>query len=68
MALSLLYICLQHNEEIYIPAPLCAYAALGIATEEPIEKVPLHIYQGPTSVFGIGDVVSTGTAGAVTAR
>ena len=58
MALSLLYICLQHNEEIYIPAPLCAYATLGIATEEPIEKVPLHVYRGPANgIFGIGDTV-----------
>ena len=62
MALLLLYICLQHNESIYVPAPLCAYAALGLVTEEPIENVHLHVYRGPNSVFGIGDAVSTGTA------
>ena len=55
-----------------MPAPLCngvkdAYAALGLAVEEPIEKVPLHVYQGPNGVFGIGDAVSTETSGVVTA-
>ena len=62
MALSLLYICLQHNEEIYVPVSLCAYAAPGLATEEPIEKVSFHVYRGPNGVFGISDAVSTGTA------
>jgi len=71
MALSLLYICLQHNEEICVPAPLRnrvkdAYTALGLAVEEPIEKMALHVYRGPNGVFGIGDAVSTGTTGAVT--
>ena len=46
MALLLRYICLWHNEEIFVPAPLCnevkdAYATLGLAVEEPIEKVAL---------------------------
>jgi len=50
MALLLRYICLWHNEEIFVPAPLCngvkdIYAALGLAVEEPIEKVALHAYQ-----------------------
>ena len=72
MALSLRYICLWHNEEIFVPAPLCngvkdVYAALGLAVEEPIEKVALHVYQGPSSVFGIGDAVSNETSGVVTA-
>ena len=49
MLLSLLYICLQHNEEIFVSAPHCnrvkdVYAALGLAVEEPIEKVSLHVY------------------------
>jgi hypothetical protein len=53
--------------------PLCnrvkdAYAALGLAMEEFIEKVPLHVYQGLNGVFGIVDVVSTETTGAVIAR
>ena len=39
--------------------PLHLYAVLGIATEEPIEKVPLHVYRGPNSIFGTDDVVST---------
>jgi hypothetical protein len=30
--------------------------------------VTLHFYQGPNGVFGIGDVVSTGTAGVVTVK
>ena len=59
MALSLLYICFQHNEEIYVPAPLCAHAALGLAMEELIVKVILHVYRGPNGVFEIGDAVST---------
>jgi len=72
MALSLLYICLRHNEEIFVPAPLRkrvkdAYAALGLAIEEPIAKVTLHVYRGPNGVFGIGDAVSTETSGVVTA-
>ena len=50
MALLLRYIYLWQNEEIFVPAPLCngvkdAYAALGLAAEEPIEKVTLHVYQ-----------------------
>ena len=50
MALSLLYICLQHNEEIYVPAPLRnrvkdTYTALGLAVEEPIQKMTLHDYR-----------------------
>ena len=67
MALSLLYIYLKHDEEIYVHAPLREYAALGLATEEPIEKVPIHVYQGPSGVFGINDAVRTETVGAVTA-
>jgi hypothetical protein len=73
MLLSLLYICIQHNEEIFVPVPLCnrvkdAYAALGLAMKESIENVPLHVYQGPNGVFRIGDVASTETTGAVIAR
>jgi hypothetical protein len=73
MLLSLLYICIQHNEEIFVPAPLYnrvkdAYAALSLTMEEPITKVPLHVYQGSNGVFRIDDVVSTETAGAVIAR
>jgi hypothetical protein len=45
--------------KIFMYTPLHSYAALGLATEEPIEKVPLHVYQGPNGVFGTGDVVST---------
>ena len=50
MALSLLYICLQHNEEIYVPAPLRnrvkdTYTDLGLAVEEPIQKMTLHDYR-----------------------
>ena len=68
LALALLYICLQHNEDIYVPPPLRstvrdAYAALGIDEEEPIQKVPLHVYRGPNGVFGIGDAVDTGAGG-----
>jgi len=56
-----------------VPAPLRkrvkdAYAALGLAIEEPIAKVTLHVYRGPNGVFGIGDAVSTETSGVVTAR
>ena len=73
MHLSLLYICLQHNEEIFVAVPLCnrvkdAYAALVLAMEESIENVPLHVFQGPNGVFRIGDVASTETTGAVIAR
>ena len=53
--------------------PLCnrvkdAYAALGLAVEEPIEDMPLHVYWVPNGVFRIGDAVSTETTGAVTAE
>jgi hypothetical protein len=58
MALSLLYIYLQHNVDIYV-CPLHSYAALGLVTEEPIEKVPFHVYRGPNGIFGTCDVVST---------
>ena len=72
MLLLLLYICLQHNEEMFVSASLCnrvkdAYAALGLVVEEPIAKVTLHVYQGPNGLFGIGDAVSTETSGVVTA-
>ena len=35
-----------------------SYATLDLSTEEPVEKVPLHVYRGPNGVFGIGDVGS----------
>jgi len=54
--------------KISMYAPLHSYTVLGLATNEPIEKVPLHVYQGPNSVFGTGDVVSTYIVVAVTAR
>ena len=55
-----------------MPAPLCnrvkdTYAALGLAMEEPTEKVRHHVYRGPNDIFGIGDAVSTETSGVVTA-
>jgi len=53
--------------KISMYVPLHLYAVLGIATEETIEKVPLHVYQGPTSIFGTDDVVSTWIAVVVTA-
>ena len=45
--------------KISMYAPLHSYAAIGLATKEPIEKVPLHVYRGPNGEFGTGDVVST---------
>ena len=58
----------SNTMKIYMYTPLPSYAALYLATDEPIEKVPLHVYQGPNSVFGTSDVVSTWIAVAVTSR
>lgn len=50
MALPLLYICLSSNEDVYVPTQLRnrvrnAYAQLGNEEEQPIKKIPLHIYR-----------------------
>ena len=47
--LSLLYICLQTNNDIFVPPYVrervkTGYAALGIDEEEPVEKVLLNVY------------------------
>ena len=66
LGLSLLYICLSSNEEVYVPDALrhrvkAAYAALGLGEEEPVEKVELHVYRTGNGTFGISDVVPSGT-------
>merc|ERR1712086_466612 len=66
LGLSLLYICLSSNKEVYFPDTLrhrvkAAYAALGLGEEEPVEKVELHVYRTGNGTFGISDVVPTGT-------
>ena len=46
---SILYICLQTNDDIFVPPYVrerveTGYAALGIDEEEPVEKVLLNVY------------------------
>ena len=68
LALPLLYICLSSNQEVYVPSELRtkvqnAYAALGLDEEQPIRKVPLHIYRvnGVLMIDPVDTTAATGT-------